>query len=75
MTLFGGGLMLAMALQQSLDWVNTDPLDAAWMPRFWLKVPLRIFSLFPVYVWGDFFFDRMKWSGLKGIGIHPPREG
>ena len=74
MTLFGGGLMIFMALQQSLDWVNADLADAVGMPGFWKQVPLRIFSLLPIYVWGDFFFHRMLWSGLESMGIRPPPE-
>lgn len=75
MTVFGGVMLLTMAVQQCLVRVGADLADAVRMPGFWRWLPLHLFIAFPIAVWADFAFHGGLWWALRGMGIRPPREG
>jgi hypothetical protein len=67
--LCGVMMLIGLSLQQSLDRVDATLVEAMRMPSFWRQLPLRLFILFPLCLWGDYFFYRVLGAGL---GLRTP---
>jgi hypothetical protein len=67
--LWGLMMLVALSLDQSLYRVDATLADAVRMPSFWRQLPLQLFIMFPLCLWGNYFFYRLLGAGL---GLRTP---